>query len=505
MNKPDNPQTNSNVENKDDDYSLLNLKRLTSGEKKYNINNRMGLLRKAKDIHIPLYGSVSITLMAKCFIDNKFFQRLYDLKQLGVCDYVYPGAKHTRGEHSIGTYYLTEKILTRIKSSTDDCKLLEWLLTIPELKTHFSNKDNQPGLNNWIIELIKIGALCHDVGHGPYSHLFDDHFIANSEYKSHEYATHEARSCAIVKMIVDESPTLSKFMTSDDIKFIQSIIDPSKDRIGFVYQIVSNNLNGLDVDKYDYICRDSLHTGIKNGFDYSRLIDSVIVIDDKIVYPEQSEHDIYSLFSTRHAMHRKVYGHKAVISAQYMILELLSIVDKVDQLSKSITSFDKFVKMTDSYVFQKANFILEMKDCDTNPFGKLLTTKDYNTLSDVLTRLQSHNLYVNIGTIISKTPINLDNDFKDDIYRIYKSKVGFVSGNKENPLDKIYVYKTKDLFLNGISVKARKINKNEISYIIPEIYQEHITNIYRTDRDDVGIRSDKERIQKIKNYINATS
>ena len=83
---------------------------------------------------------------------------------------------------------------------------------------------------------------------------------------------------------------------------------------------------------------------------------------------------------------------------------------------------------------------------------------------------------------------------------IYKSKVGFVSGNKLNPLDHIYVYKTKDLFTDGHNVKASHINKTDITHIIPEIYQELITMVYRRDRNADAVMKDKQMFQKIKDY-----
>lgn len=464
----------------------------------YNIAKRHELLRKAKDIQIPVHGSVSISLMAKCFIDNKYFQRLDKLKQLGTCDFIFPGAKHTRFEHSIGTYHLADRIMTRIKNESDNCNMHEWLSVIPELESHYKMQGSQQGLNRWIIELVKIAALCHDVGHGPYSHVFDDVFIKNSEFKNHPLATHESRSCVIVAQMVRESELLSQFITDDDIKFIQSLIDPEPFREGFIYQIVSNNLNGLDVDKYDYISRDTLHTAIKNGFDHSRLIDSVLVIDNKIVFPEQAEQDIYNLFLTRHSLHRRAYGHKGVVSAQYIITEIMTIVDKVIGIASSIADLDKFIKMTDEYILQYMEFLLEMRDDPLCPFESKLTDNDYKELLRLRERLQTHDLYPHIGTILTREPFDMGDNFNNKDHMIFKNKVGFVSGNKLNPLDRIYVYKTKDLFVNGYNVKAHRINRNDISHIIPEVYQEYITMVFRRDRDPDKIVEDKQMFQQIK-------
>src|SRR5690606_32489551 len=126
---------------------------------------------------------------------------------------------------------------------------------ISELKKYFQIMyNNNFQLDDYVCELVKISALCHDIGHGPFSHAFDDLFKSN-KYINHNDSgrnTHEFRSTVILEHIIKNDKILSSAITDDEIQFMKNLIDP-KDRNGFIYQIVSNNLNGLDVDKFDYL------------------------------------------------------------------------------------------------------------------------------------------------------------------------------------------------------------------------------------------------------------
>lgn len=434
------------------------------------MTERIDLLQKAKDIYIPIHHTVELSLMATRFMGTKYFQRLSKLKQLGTCHYVYPSAVHTRFEHSIGVYYLASKLVDRIQRVSDVEQIHSYLSIVPELKEYYSIHPDEKGLTNWIGELIKIAGLLHDIGHGPYSHVFDDVFLKDS---THPMASHESRSCKILELIVKSDPML-ECISDSEIKFMQQLIDPNKTRSGFVYQIVSNTLNGLDVDKYDYLARDSVHLGIMSSFNHMRLIENIMIIDNNIVFPEQSKQDIFNMFLTRHSMHRNVYNHKAVVSAQFIITEIMTILNPIIKIQESIQDMTKFIKMTDEYILQYAEIIL------SNP--EMFDSIDFVKLQDLMDRLNTHNLYPHVGTIYGDINIMAINKrFVGDQYRVFSNKIGYVSGNKSNPLDNVYVYRTKDRY------KSIKINKTDITNLVPVNYQEQILMVFKVDRVDLEL------------------
>lgn len=441
-----------------------------------------------KNIHDAIHGFIPLTLFACKVIDNPIFQRLRKLKQLGTCNYVYHNAVHTRFEHSIGTYHLAGRILTRIASITDPKEIDTYLSEIPELKAYYTRTyDNAVHiLDNYVQELIKIAALCHDIGHGPFSHVFDDVFIIEMKKQNSTFATHEARSGALLEKLIKSDPILSKIVMTDEIQFMKNLINPTKQNTGFIYQIVSNSLNGLDVDKYDYLTRDSFSLNIKSGFEFQRLIDHVLIIDNNICYPEQATTDIYNLYVTRHSLHRRVYSHKGVISAQYMIVELMINLDPILKISEAIEDLDKFIILNDDYILESTNILSSVH---------LLPqfSKNISNAKKILALLNSHKLYLCIGWHISKNSIDVDVDKlfnyvidKTDVL-VFQNKIGFVSGNKSNPLDNIFVFKTKDVFGMSPNIKSVKCNKDNITLVMPTIHQEYITMIFYKQREETNI------------------
>ena len=146
------------------------------------MDSEIGPERDGKLIYDPLHGYIDLHPTCLKIIDTPEFQRLRDIKQLGACYWVFPGASHNRFEHSIGVAFLSKELLRNITWNQ------------PELAPHI----DQYGL------AIEIAGLCHDLGHGPFSHAFDDHFLSHHLPSDSPWRRHEYRSGMMLAHLVSK-------------------------------------------------------------------------------------------------------------------------------------------------------------------------------------------------------------------------------------------------------------------------------------------------------------
>lgn len=422
------------------------------------------LCKNYKIIQDKIHGMMNFSQLAINIIDTPLFQRLRNLKQLGLCYLVFPNAVHTRFEHSLGAYYLSKSLLNNLIINLDQDELIKPLENIIELQTYFNEK-NKVELDDYIKELISIAALCHDLGHGPFSHVFDDKFLPliNNKYNFNDKKHHEIRSCIILKKIIN-STDLKDLITSDEINFMCSLINPDKSiHQGYIYQIVSNSLNGLDVDKYDYLTRDSVSLGINIAFSPNKLINNTKVINNIIAFPKQIDSDIINLFTARHYMHRKIYSHKVVISTDLLICNLMQLLDdklNIGKIIENLETNDDFVNLTDDDILIKSKYI------------------DDINIKTLINNLITHNFYPILYSTTLDSNINIDeyinnllidkSQYQNKLLISYHN-IGYT--NNKNPLDNIYVYTNKDNKL----INLKKFN---ITKILPCNYQEKLLMIF---------------------------
>jgi HD superfamily phosphohydrolase len=458
---------------------------------------------KYKTVYDTVHGYIYMSDMACIIIDTPEFQRLRKLHQLGTCNFVFPSATQTRLEHSMGTYHLAGRVLNAINDSIKDehtsAQSIDiWLSEIPELNEYFETKyeGRLRALDEYICELIKIAALCHDIGHGPFSHVFDDVFMPSVKETLTAMDFHENRSGAILEHIIKNNIRLAHIIIDDHITFMKNLINPNKSHCGFVYQIVSNNLNSLDVDKYDYIARDIKMLGKDFHFDFSQFVDRIHVIDNIICYPKQVFYDIASMFYTRYRLHKQIYSHKTVIAVQFMINEIMILLDPILNISSSVNSVEDFCKLTDEYIISSVKTLSSVKSSLSD-----LQLNNLLQAEELINKLEHRQTYSLVDIHVSEKRLNLTiQDFKSydstidhSNILIYMAKIGLVSGDKKNPLDYVSLYNPKQHPLVRIPAK-----KEKISCLLSTTYQEYICMIfYKQHHDFENIEKTRIAFQKI--------
>ena len=236
------------------------------------------------EIKDPVHGYVYITEQEKEIIDSYPVQRLHRLRQLAGSEYVYPGANHTRFEHSIGVMYLASRVV------------------------------ENSGISQYISEdeakLVKIAGLLHDVGHGPFSHVFE-HLLDRELGKTHEDLT----TWIIENSELKEILRRNGYHPEEVGKLaVGRLHRPKK---AFLDQIISS---AVDVDKQDFIVRDTHHTGAEYGFvDIFRLIHALDVLGGNLAVDLGALSALESLIIARMESFRSIYFHRVGRAAQIML------------------------------------------------------------------------------------------------------------------------------------------------------------------------------------------
>ncbi|KAF8665672.1 hypothetical protein AX16_000125 [Volvariella volvacea WC 439] len=277
---------------------------------------------KERQFKDPIHDYIPISPRVCAFIDTKQFQRLRSIKQLGTSYWVWPGASHNRFEHSLGVAYLARRLATHLQRNQ------------PELK--ITDRD---------VECVEIAGLCHDLGHGPWSHVFDGLFLP-AVLKDRVWH-HEDGSELMFDYLVEENDI---DITPEDAQFIKALIagDPSRDEKLFLFDIVANKRNGIDVDKFDYIQRDTHMYGDPISISIRRIIHSARVLDNQICYDIKDANALYEICATRFKLHKMIYNHKTAKAMEYMVVDALLLADPIMQISEKVFKPEDFVHLTDN-------------------------------------------------------------------------------------------------------------------------------------------------------------
>jgi HD superfamily phosphohydrolase len=238
------------------------------------------ITNKKKIINDPVYGFISIPGdFVFDLIEHPWFQRLRNIKQLGLTSFVYPGANHSRFQHGIGALHLMELAINTLR-----------------------NKGVQ--ISDDEEEAVNIAILLHDAGHGPFSHALEKSIING--------ITHEDMSLLIMKKLNEEF--------HGRLELALKIFTGTYNR-KFFHELISGQ---MDMDRLDYLRRDSFFTGVIEGSVGSdRIIRMLNVVDDSLVIDEKGIYSLEKFLIARRLMYWQVYMHKTVLSSESLLVKTL--------------------------------------------------------------------------------------------------------------------------------------------------------------------------------------
>jgi len=235
----------------------------------------------SKILNDPVYGFITLNRgILLDLIDHPYFQRLSRIKQLGLTYLVYPGAHHTRFHHAVGAAYLMKQALSTFK----------------ELGVSIQKEEERGAL---------IAILLHDIGHGPYSHALEHSFLSG--------VSHENVSEIFMRKLDEQY--------SGELSLAIQIFRNQYHK-KFLHQLVSSQ---LDMDRLDYLKRDSFFTGVSEGVvSNQRIIKMFDIVDDEILIKEKGIYSIEKFIVARRLMYWQVYLHKTVLSAEFLLAKIIS-------------------------------------------------------------------------------------------------------------------------------------------------------------------------------------
>jgi HD superfamily phosphohydrolase len=251
-------------------------------------------VNKKKIINDPLYGFINIPSdLIFDVIETPVFQRLRRINQMGLADFVYPGALHTRFHHALGAMHLMSRTLDNLRDKGHEISALEY-------------------------ESALLAILLHDIGHGPFSHSLEGVLLKNT--------SHEELSLMLMQKL-DQQFTggLAIALEMFTNKYPRT----------FFHQLISSQ---LDVDRLDYLNRDSFFTGVSEGtIGAERIIKLFDLVDDEIVVEEKGIYSVENFLNARRLMYWQVYLHKTGLAADKMLVKIIERArhlitdDKLDQ------------------------------------------------------------------------------------------------------------------------------------------------------------------------------
>ena len=279
----------------------------------------------SKILNDPVYGFITLNKgILLNIVDHPFFQRLSRIKQLGLTYLVYPGAHHTRFHHAIGASHLMSQAIQTLNQ-------------------------NGVAINKEEEEAVILAILLHDIGHGPFSHALENSFVKG--------VSHEDISIEFMNSLNKEY---------DGALDLALEIFQDKYSKGFLHDLVSSQ---LDMDRLDYLKRDSFFTGVSEGVvSNERIIKMFAVANDELVVIEKGIYSIEKFIVARRLMYWQVYLHKTVLSAEFLLAKILERAREIYNEDKKLFMVPKMLYFLEKQItkenYQDFDFLKHFSKLD---------------------------------------------------------------------------------------------------------------------------------------------
>ena len=343
-------------------------------------------MNKKKIINDPVYGFINIpTELIFDLVEHRCFQRLRYIKQLGMTHLVYPGALHTRFHHALGALHLMGLAVETLRSKG----------------TEISAEEE---------EAVEIAILLHDIGHGPFSHALENTLVKG--------VSHEMISRLMMDRLNEEF--------GGKLEMAIDIFNDTYPR-HFLHQLVSGQ---LDIDRMDYLNRDSFFTGVSEGvISFDRIIKMLNVREDHIVVEEKGIYSVEKFLIARRLMYWQVYLHKTVISAEMLLVKILERSRELALGGADLFATPGLAHFLNKSVVKEAfvndprhlDAFINLDDTDILSAVKVWVNHSDFILSDLCTRFIGRNLYhvelTNMPPSVNKTV---------DLKQLVKEKLGLI-------------------------------------------------------------------------------
>jgi HD superfamily phosphohydrolase len=370
------------------------------------------LSTKNKIINDPIYGFITVKdPLIYELIDHPYFQRLRRISQLGLTYLVYPGAYHTRFHHAIGAMHLMGRAIYTLRQ-----------------KGHEITPEEERG--------VLIAILLHDVGHGPFSHALEHTLIPG--------VSHEALSLKIMEELNQEF---------DSALTLAIDIFTNNHPKAFLHQLISSQ---LDMDRLDYLRRDSFYSGVTEGsVNSERLLTMLNVKDDQLVVDSKGIYSVEKFLVARRLMYWQVYMHKTVLSAEFMLVNILKRAKYLANQGVELTgtqALKHFLNADYTWNDFEENPAILKKFLELDDFDVMSGIKDWANhndliLSDLSSRIINRNL---LKIRLQETPF--EEEMAEKMAEGIRNQYGFTHGEERYMLivDKVknHAYNNKKGHIN---------------------------------------------------------